>query len=744
MRPLRLLLSFVTTVLGITLLLYAILDSRGHEDGTYTPPSAGKGELKSSWSFTSPGSLFPPSAIISLTDDNSTFFLARPAAFGPLLPKDGLSGPLWIGSGFGEESMGRGELGCTDVPGWRDASSLPSMRTSSLFKSTPANSEGSSKRDEDTSRTEHARRNPVDGSAAAQGLHTRSRDVSENTDIRFIQESAEISGKVVLLKRGGCAFSEKALWAQRRGGVALIVGDDVRGGPLIRMYAHGDVSNISIPAIFTSHTTAHLLSSLLPSGRTLEYLSPEEAAHLEHIKNAKDSKKEGSEQSQDTDGGAKATTPPEKKLGWLQSLLHALGFSNSSGENSGTSSNDSLDLDWVVLEHWNGGESGPTKSKAASGPTSVVGNSLPGKKNDFEAHSGVASSLPIGRPSLNTNPDKAKGAISSHHDGLWVTIQPTNISTSPFFDTLLVLVVSPLVTLTVVYALLLLRARIRRRRWRAPKSVVERLPVRTYQTVSDSPPPTATPVTSASSSPTTTTPLLQRTPSRPTSSVSRSHSRPAPEVPTSVSPSRHGRTPEEEKRDSGLAEWRRRYGGRQKECVVCLEEYEDGISQVMSLPCGHEFHVECITPWLVTRRRTCPICKGDVVASLSQSYRDRNNRSSSPIRSPRFFQDDADPFQTQAAETRNDSPSASRPVPISSSSDLYDDSNDDIEANWADGETDENDSRARNNSREGTFDFGSSVRELSSTVQTTIWRGVDAIRGASGRRTNQEEVDRDR
>lgn len=42
----------------------------------------------------------------------------------------------------------------------------------------------------------------------------------------------------------------------------------------------------------------------------------------------------------------------------------------------------------------------------------------------------------------------------------------------------------------------------------------------------------------------------------------------------------------------------------------------DGVSRVMKLPCGHEFHVGCITPWLTTRRRTCPICKGDVVRAV--------------------------------------------------------------------------------------------------------------------------------
>lgn len=173
-----------------------------------------------------------------------------------------------------------------------------------------------------------------------------------------------------------------------------------------------------------------------------------------------------------------------------------------------------------------------------------------------------------------------------------MTLTPTNVSSSPFFDTLLVLVVSPLVTLSVVYALLLLRSRIRRRRWRAPKSVVERLPVRTYHTLGDS--SSSTSATSESATP--TTPLLQHSSFRPVSSQSHSATlRAEPEVPaTSSSVQRTARDREEEKREAGLAEWRRRYGGRQKECVVCLEEYVDGVSQVMSLPCGHEFHADCM------------------------------------------------------------------------------------------------------------------------------------------------------
>ncbi len=147
------------------------------------------------------------------------------------------------------------------------------------------------------------------------------------------------------------------------------------------------------------------------------------------------------------------------------------------------------------------------------------------------------------------------------------------------------------------------------------------------------------------------------------------------------------------------------------------------------------------TPWLVTRRRTCPICKGDVVRSLSQSYQDRL-QSSSPTRLPPVSQDE-DSVQAQAAETRNDSPSASRPVPNVMPTSALGDDEGDIEATWSEGE-------ARHNgegiSESMPSEVSTSLRNLSSSVSTIVWRGVEAVRNTTGlqRRPLPDDDDRNR
>ena len=121
------LLTFILCPVIAIIILFVVCDV--WQNKIYTSPTrslASNGIFDDLSSFRVPAALFPPSALISLTDDNATFFVARPAAFGPLLPAKGLSGQLWAASGFGEHITGldgkldsnHGELGCSDIPGW--------------------------------------------------------------------------------------------------------------------------------------------------------------------------------------------------------------------------------------------------------------------------------------------------------------------------------------------------------------------------------------------------------------------------------------------------------------------------------------------------------------------------------------------------------------------------------------------------------------------------------------------------
>lgn len=804
MRPPQLVLLLLCFIALPTFLTFLSLLSAQRLDADavvagYPPESS---RLRALFSFHTPASLFPPSAVIRLTDDNSTFFLARPAAFGPSLPGEGLSSQLWVGSGFGDDNSRRtgsvlgaeGELGCTDVPGWGEGEkkhvSDESLKFSKKTTKTGAGSRtakgmgarktgtGKTKRTagdaevdtvvlhssdadipSETDGTDDHLHHPLPGSNPAEPAkpgqpaeHEPTNDKSKtptHADIQSLQESAEIAGKVVLLSRGGCGFLEKVKWVQRRGGVALIVGDDARGGPLITMYARGDTSNVTIPALFTSHTTAHLLSSLIPSeisddqggsetGKDTKSKNPTQMEKEDDDRPTFTAKSETRPTARPSSRNKDATMHPSKPIAdvasrsWLRLILSFFGLQGGASypwyaAEDSRRPPSSGNMDWVLLKDWDEMTSSarspksplhnsPTTTKSEKGysgvkqskpyseagddfvigiqdwrdpdvlgsaereestktpsagpvsnkdsskadesnkqpagehgnPKALKGGSITPGSGEYEhtntgpiggsssnnykhAAYDVASSdahnddtrngwfsrllgsksseqdaserrrtqlekvrVPDRRPSAS--PPSAQGIqTGQEHEGLWVTLTLTTMSTSPFLDTLLVLVVSPLVTLTVVYALLLLRSRIRRRRWRAPKSVVDRLPVRVYHTMSNSSSTTSSQITTPRpSSP--TSPLL-RSISRTTLSRNRPRSQTTsgviPPVEASADRSSPTSSPAKEK-VSKTPVWRKRYTGRQVECVVCLEEYIDGQSRVMSLPCGHEFHADCM------------------------------------------------------------------------------------------------------------------------------------------------------
>ena len=496
---------------------------------------------KAHWAANVPAfQLFPPNAAISLTEDNSTFFPARPAAFGAELPDDGLSAALWIGAGFGEDGVEpQGELGCSDVPGWNGklasdgAPVFPVegflddgtdnyleeyfLGTSSLNvrKTVHARADAANfKRDGDNKPAEAVADAEVAAAAAsasvpaATGLVETGHSVPHHSDIESLQEGAEIAGKIVLLRRGGCGFLAKVMWAQRRGAVAVIVGDDRKGGPLVQMYAAGDTSFVTIPSVFTAHTTAHLLTALVAAAVQAETATNKKAA----VKQAKTKTQAPVPQNTKTSDEWFWKTHPRK---------------------------------WVLDEYV---------------PTATAAGALTTATADGAAGSGRA---------------------------LYVTIAPTR-GTVPLLDVLLVVIASPVLAVILITGVLLfIRTQYHYRAWRAPKAFVEQLPVHIYAPPGTSPATITIPAGSAVASPlpspprspspptlepTVTTPLLQRPRSRTTTGVPGDERRATITVPA---PPPH----------------RPRYF--QTECVVCLEDYVAG-DRVMSLPCGHEFHEACM------------------------------------------------------------------------------------------------------------------------------------------------------
>lgn len=678
MRPPRVIL-LILCFAASSFLLFRALTALARATVLTNHLSRSSSRISSLFSFTSPLTLFPPNAVISLTDDNSTSFPARPAAFGPPLPIDGLSGQLWIGSGFADDNLqegeGEGELGCSDIPGWEDGISNGVLKFSPKTTGAAGAKDAAAVGKSDGPKRRSSPVSPLDGDSEDDSIpsvseagavddgtddylqqdiadtpkragNTRSSTVG-HADIQSIQEAAEITGKIVLLSRGGCGFLEKVKWAQRRGATALIVGDNRKGGPLIQMFARGDTSNVTIPSVFTARTTAHLLSSLTQPGSFIEDTIDENGRPSFKVQQSDQARKRKKKlgEAGNSDAGSKygpklqgeehAVAPPgpQKKRGWFSWLFRS-DDSSALLEKSRASSSDRQD--WVIVEDWdesndqlltdslaqgaaldsstgdgseeslNGG-SGDEGGNGASGGGETSGheNGQAGDSEDTGSKAGFFSKLfGGGDDSPESNPDtppstphedeNEPGPGMPEREGLWVTVTPTS-SAGSFFDTLLILVISPLITLTVVYTLLIVRARIRRRRWRAPKSVVDRLPVRTYHTVAATPLHSPRIASPTAASP--TTPLLQGAPSRsrprsqtatgvPESSNFLAVSAPA-RLPISVPGTNHDQAP------TVSSEWRK-YMGRQVECVVCLEEYVDGVSQVMSLPCGHEFHAECM------------------------------------------------------------------------------------------------------------------------------------------------------
>lgn len=70
-------------------------------------------------------------------------------------------------------------------------------------------------------------------------------------------------------------------------------------------------------------------------------------------------------------------------------------------------------------------------------------------------------------------------------------------------------------------------------------------------------------------------------------------------------------------------------------CAICLTEYEPGVTEVKTLPCGHQFRKECIDAWL-NEKTTCPTVSV-LVCVLPASDRSFLNRPFEVSRGRRQF-----------------------------------------------------------------------------------------------------------
>lgn len=51
-------------------------------------------------------------------------------------------------------------------------------------------------------------------------------------------------------------------------------------------------------------------------------------------------------------------------------------------------------------------------------------------------------------------------------------------------------------------------------------------------------------------------------------------------------------------------------------CPICTDDFVKG-QDVRLLPCGHQFHPDCIDPWLINVSGTCPLCRIDLNPAAS-------------------------------------------------------------------------------------------------------------------------------
>jgi len=60
-------------------------------------------------------------------------------------------------------------------------------------------------------------------------------------------------------------------------------------------------------------------------------------------------------------------------------------------------------------------------------------------------------------------------------------------------------------------------------------------------------------------------------------------------------------------------------------CAICMQDYKID-DELRILPCGHEFHTECVDKWL-PMKKICPLCRHDITKKIQSQHRSNNNEN---------------------------------------------------------------------------------------------------------------------
>jgi len=91
------------------------------------------------------------------------------------------------------------------------------------------------------------------------------------------------------------------------------------------------------------------------------------------------------------------------------------------------------------------------------------------------------------------------------------------------------------------------------------------------------------------------------------------------------------------------------------ECAICLSAYQEG-DDMSVLPCKHQLHTECLTPWL-KQTNSCPLCRYQLDTD-SAEYEARRRQQGGQPASPASHRPRPSPIQTD----RVTSPAAATPA----------------------------------------------------------------------------------